>query len=271
MGWSTIATGVGPEKHGVNGFKLNMDPGQATKNGYLDFLDRAQRSRPSLSTFLASDWANIGLHQNGGPIFADSGTDARYSLAAEDTIDSYDTGDQAGTDVAARYLVTANPDAGFVYLGVVDETAHAVGSATPDYPAAIARTDTRIGQMLGAIRSRPNYGAERWTVIVTTDHGQQNFNFGSIASHGGGTELERTSFVIAAGPGIPGSLANRTPGVVDINPTVQHQLGLSSPRIAEPERQLLRRRAGAVAAAVAAGHPAAAQGQAEARHGRAGA
>ena len=69
VGWSTIASGVGPAKHGVNGFMLNNDPGQATKNGYADFLTRAESLRPAISTFLASDWANIGRPENGGPIF----------------------------------------------------------------------------------------------------------------------------------------------------------------------------------------------------------
>ena len=227
VGWSTIASGAGPAKHGVNGFLLNKDPRQSTKNGYLDFLTRVERLRPSLSTFLASDWANIGLHQNGGPIFGDQ-IDTRHSLAAEDTIESYDKDDAEVTDVASRYLRERNPDAGFVYLGVVDETAHAVGSATPAYRASIATTDRRIGRLIDAVRARPSYGRERWTVIVTTDHGQQNFDFGTVASHGGGTELERTSFVFAAGPGIPKGLANNKPGVVDVAPTVLHQLGLAA-------------------------------------------
>ena len=45
------------------------------------------------------------------------------------------------TDAATRYLRRGDPDAGFVYLGLVDETAHLVGSATPAYADAIATTD----------------------------------------------------------------------------------------------------------------------------------
>ena len=83
VGWSTIATGVWPAKHGVRGYFLNMDPGQATKNGYLDFLSLIERERPQLSTFLASDWANIGLHESGGPIFGDS-IDARSAVGGRE-------------------------------------------------------------------------------------------------------------------------------------------------------------------------------------------
>ncbi len=120
VGWSTIAAGVGPAKHGVNGYLLNNDPRQATKNGYADFLTRAESVRPAVSTFLASDWANIGMPKNGGPIFG-TAIDARHALAAEDTVDSYNRGDAEVTGVSARYLRRGNPDAGFVYLGVVDE------------------------------------------------------------------------------------------------------------------------------------------------------
>jgi hypothetical protein len=101
-----------------------------------------------------------------------------------------------------------------------------VGSATPTYRTAIAATDRRIGQLVSAIRARPSYGRERWTVIVTTDHGQQNLDSPSQFSHGGGSDLERTSFVVAAGPGIPKGVVKPAPGVVDVAPTVLHQLGL---------------------------------------------
>jgi hypothetical protein len=49
VGWSSIASGVWDDKHGVDGSKLNMDPGQATKNGYLDLTSR-RASRPRRST-----------------------------------------------------------------------------------------------------------------------------------------------------------------------------------------------------------------------------
>ena len=210
VGWSTIASGAGPAKHGVNGFMLNNDPRQATKNGYSDFLTRAESVRPAVSTFLASDWANIGLAKNGGPIFG-TAIDTRHALAAEDTVDSWNRGDAEVTAVAARYLRRGDPDAGFVYLGQVDEVAHLVGSATPAYRDAIALADRRIGALLDAIRARPTYGLERWTVIVTTDHGQQDLDYPSIVSHGGPSELERTSFVFAAGPGIA-KLGHGRPG-----------------------------------------------------------
>ena len=71
VGWSTISSGVGPEKHGVHTI-TNLDPEQATKNGYVDFLTRLERVRPRASTFMVGDWGNLGLHFDGGPIFGDA-------------------------------------------------------------------------------------------------------------------------------------------------------------------------------------------------------
>ncbi len=227
VGWSSISSGVWPAKHGVFGFKFNMDPGQATKNGYLDFLTRIENTRPRTSTFLASDWSNIGLPKNGGPIFG-SAMDARYALDTNvETLPAWNAGDEAVTVAASRYLRRGDPDAGFVYLGVVDETAHIVGSALPPYAESIATTDARIGRILDAIRARPTYPFEAWTVLVTTDHGQRPYDYPSVASHIGGTPLEETSFVFGAGPGL--SRRSGHPKVVDIAPTVLHQLGIGVP------------------------------------------
>jgi hypothetical protein len=228
VGWSSIASGVWEDKHGVDGSKFNMDPGQATKNGYLDFLTRIENQRARLSTFLASDWDNIGLAENGGPIFG-SAMDANFAARVPaETIENWNRGDVQVTDAATRYLRRGDPDAGFVYLGLVDETAHLAGSATPTYANAIATTDARIGKLLGAIRSRASYPFESWTILVVTDHGQKPLSEPSVVSHFGQTKLELTSFVIGSGPGLGANV--KKPKVVDILPTVLHQLGLSTPR-----------------------------------------
>jgi hypothetical protein len=228
VGWSSIAAGVWDDKHGIDGSKLNMDPGQATKNGYLDFLTRIERQRSGLSTFLASDWDNIGLPLNGGPIF---GTEMDANFAARvpsETLENWDTGDVQVTEAAERYLRNGSPDAGFVYLGIVDETAHLVGSALPEYQQAITRTDGRIGRLLRAIRGRSTYLFESWTIVITTDHGERPLREPSILAHFGKTKLELTSFLLGDGPGLGDNV--RKPKVVDILPTVLHQLGLRTPR-----------------------------------------
>jgi len=227
VGWSSIASGVWEDKHGIDGTRFNMDPGQATKNGYLDFLTRIERRRPRLSTFVASDWDNIGLELNGGPIFGSS-MDANYAARVpREELALWNRGDVQVTRAASRYLRRGNPDAGFVYLGLVDEAAHLAGSATPTYARAITTTDARIGRLLRAIRSRPAYPFESWTILVVTDHGQKPLSEPSVISHFGQTKLELTSFVLGAGPGLRKNV--KRPLVVDILPTVLHQVGLRTP------------------------------------------
>jgi hypothetical protein len=254
VGWSSIASGVWPDKHGIDGSKLNMDPGQATKNGYRDFLTRIENNAADLYTYLASDWANIGLAENGGPIFG-SMEDARFTIGVDtETLAAWNAGDVEVTEEAERFLRNGDPDASFVYLGLVDETAHLVGSARPAYANAIATTDGRIGRLIRAIRSRPSYPFESWTILVTTDHGQRALSEPSILSHFGQTPLELTSFVIGSGAGLGRKIVK--PRIVDIAPTVLHQLGVRvRPSWRLDGRSLSRSRASSWAFAAVRGGP----------------
>lgn len=227
VGWSSIAAGVWPAKHGVDGYQLNRDPGQATKNGFSDFLTLIEAADPKRRTFLTSDWANIGLRENGGPIFGEAADDT-FATASADSVEAYDAGDEQVTVDTVRLISQKDPDAGFAYYGVIDEVAHLVGSATPAYEAAIERTDARVGRLLAAIRGRSSSRRERWLVLVTTDHGQQAFAFPSLVSHGGGTAIERTSFMTVAGFGAPDAPTGQ-PAIVDVAPTVLTYLGLPVP------------------------------------------
>ena len=158
------------------------------------------------------------------------------------------------TDDAERYLRTGDPDASFVYLGLVDETAHLAGSALPAYATAIATTDGRIGRLIRAVRSRPSYPFENWTILVTTDHGQQALTEPSLVSHLSQTPLEITSFVIGSGPGLGRKIVK--PRVVDIAPTVLHQLGVRvRPSWKLDGRSLSRSRASSWAFAAVRGGP----------------
>lgn len=221
VGWTTIASGVWPAKHGVTD-PSNSSPGQATKNGYPDFLKRVEQAKPELSTMLVSDWGNIGTTSSGGPIFgtADAKLAADVSNAA-----AYDKTDESSSIAAAEQLRTKGPDASFVYFGDVDETGHEMGSESPQYIESIVRTDGRIARLLNAIDTRPTRAREHWTILIVTDHGQFDILPG-MGFHGGPTDLERTSFLIGSGPGMPHNKGLSNPRIVDIVPTVLHQLGL---------------------------------------------
>jgi hypothetical protein len=61
-------------------------------------------------------------------------------------------------------------------------------------------------------------------VLVTTDDGQ--IDLLGTGFHGGPTLAERTSFVFASGPGVASRAGPDDARIVDIAPTVLHQLGL---------------------------------------------
>ncbi|MFE2348294.1 alkaline phosphatase family protein [Kitasatospora cineracea] len=199
--WATIATGVGPAKHGVygnhlGGHRLDVFPDFTTR------LAKAHRRR----TFAAGGWEPLFLARDGGPLFAAPGRLA-YIAPLEDTPEAWEVCDERVTAEAEYVLGRSDddPQASFVYLGAVDETAHFRGCGA-DYRRAIETADARLGRLLAALEARPGGPDEQWTVIVVTDHGHVD-----AGGHGGRTALERTAWIAARGPGI-------TPGAPVLGP-----------------------------------------------------
>ncbi|MEW9549411.1 alkaline phosphatase family protein [Nonomuraea sp. NPDC050783] len=210
-GWSSIATGVWPDKHGVvdNAF------GDPQFQKFPDFLTRAKHARPDLATAAFFSWTALAEHGALGPAI-----DHRF------VVDGYALGwsraDEQVAAAAERHLAERDPDAVFVYLGDTDEVAHALGPHCPEYAAALRTQDAHLGRLLDTVRARPDYPRERWTVLVTTDHGHVD-----EGGHGGVSDEERTVFVIAhrlgedlGGRSLPG------PRLVDVAPTALAALGV---------------------------------------------
>lgn len=213
--WATIATGVTVAKHGVwgnrlDGNRLDVFPDFTTRLA-LEFGRR---------TFAAGGWAPLFLAQQGGPLFT-APSRLSYVAPRADTPEGWEEVDEAVTADAARVLGSGEDlDASFVYLGAVDETAHFLGCG-PEYRRAIETADQRLGRLLKAVGDRPGDPGEEWTVIVVTDHGHRD-----EGGHGGRSELERTAWVAASGPGL---IAGATPPVVrhtDVAAHVYAALGI---------------------------------------------
>ncbi|MCP2261630.1 Type I phosphodiesterase / nucleotide pyrophosphatase [Streptoalloteichus tenebrarius] len=209
-GWSTIATGVWPDKHGV---KDNTFVGKRYDQ-YPDFLTRLEKRNPHYSTLSIVDWA--ALHNQG--TFS-AAVDTRITYDGDR--DGYAGSDEKVTADAERLLRTGNPDASFVYLGHTDEVAHSKGAASRDYVAAIEKQDQQLGRILDAVRSRPTYSAESWLVVLTTDHGHTD-----RGGHGGCGAAERATFVLGSGPGLARGARPGDTRLVDVASTVFHHLGV---------------------------------------------
>ncbi|MCY3676695.1 MAG: hypothetical protein F4Z31_15010 [Gemmatimonadetes bacterium] len=235
--WSSMLTGVWPEKHGVtNNFFTDRD-----YDTWPGFLTRAEWESPALATFAAVDWVPLAVLVEDGPVLPDV-IDTRIVL------NGYDHGwaeaDSMVTAQAVRHLGEADPDAMFVYLGDPDETSHRHASIGTEYRDAIALADRHVGMLIDAVRARPGYADEDWLVLISTDHGRR-----ADGGHGGDSPEEMTIFILASGlgaggPGGPGDAGNTgdagaaggagntaewpPPGpafIVDIAPTALAHLG----------------------------------------------
>ncbi|MFD3803282.1 alkaline phosphatase family protein [Streptomyces sp. NPDC058619] len=215
-GWSTIATGVWPDKHGV---KDNSFTGK-NYTAHPDFLTRIEDARPALSTYAAADWEPITSTDQNGPIFS-AKVDKRLSLKGDR--DGYGSEDPKIAAAAATELRDQNPDAAFVYLGEIDHAGHTSGAASQEYLNAVARVDVLIGKLLTAVQNRPTYAQENWKVLVTTDHGHTNGG-----GHGGSSIAERGTFVIARGAGIPAGSVREDVRLVDVAATALAHVGVSA-------------------------------------------
>ncbi|MFF4328616.1 alkaline phosphatase family protein [Streptomyces sp. NPDC001591] len=213
-GWSTIATGVWPDKHGV---KDNTFTGK-NYTAHPDFLTRAENAKPALNTYAAADWEPLTSTDAAGPVFS-AKADKRLSLKGDR--DGYESEDPKIATAASAELRDGNPDASFVYFGQVDGAGHAYGAAGQQYLDAISRVDTLVGRLLTAVQTRPAYAQENWKILVTTDHGHTD-----AGGHGGSTLQERGTFVIAKGAGIPAGSVREDVKPVDVAATALAQVGV---------------------------------------------
>jgi predicted AlkP superfamily pyrophosphatase or phosphodiesterase len=216
--WATIVTGVSAYKHGIY---HNVFTGHRLAE-YPDFLTMASMSgrRSYLSV---GSWEPLATAACGGPLFA---APDRVTFTSFGT--DCDRGDAAAVRDACRELVDADYAVSFVYLGDVDETGHEHGVGDL-YTASLARADERVGRLTAALRSRPGFAGEGWTVILVTDHGHVD-----EGGHGGDSEWERTAWVAASGPGIE---AGAEPGPVrhvDVTAHVYAALGMLDEMAAHP-------------------------------------
>ncbi|AKU19185.1 nucleotide pyrophosphatase [Luteipulveratus mongoliensis] len=190
-GWATNLTGVWPDKHKV----LDNTWPSSNLAQYPDFLTRLEQFNSSLSTYAAVTWAPL-LDGSAGPAPITSAVDTRY----------VSTGDADTAANAVSRLRGQGPNATFLHFDDVDHAGHTCGAAGACYQKAIEDTDVRIGQVVAAVKARATYPTEKWTFIVTADHGHTD-----AGGHGGNTPPERSSFVIESG-------AHGTPGVPAIAP-----------------------------------------------------
>lgn len=198
-GWSSILTGVWPDKHGV---RDNSFAGKDYET-YPSFLDRVEQVNPDLNTLGIASW---------NPVVADEGQ--IISPAVDEVIATSGSDDRA-EEVLVERLSGTGPDVSFIQLNEPDIVGHSYGSESPLFTAALEKQDERIGNFLAAIDARETRAQENWNIIITSDHGHL-----PTGGHGGTHPTERATFVIAAGDDFEDRGEVHNVNVSDIAPTV---------------------------------------------------
>lgn len=208
-GWSTMLTGVWHTKHNV------QDNNFTSPNyiNYPDFLTRAETYNPNLRTISLANWAPIN----------------------DKIVKSADVKSNLGSDLAVKNaavnaMQNDNPDILFVDFDDVDHAGHSYGFAgtVPQYVSSIQTTDSYIGEIVSAMKSRSTYSSEDWLVVLTTDHGAVQ------SAHGGGNLSERNIFNIYSNPGFTPQQISKT--ILESNKTF-NQLSFPAGTYAKPANQ----------------------------------
>ncbi len=215
-GWSTILTGVWRDRHLVN--DNSFQPQDYVNN--TSWFKNLETSVPNIYTASIVWWDPIDTQilatSNSGGVSMDY-----HTFTGSDSVLTSQTVSRLSS------LNSNNPAAIFVAFNDVDDAGHAGGSSSLLYKTAIENTDARIGQMLAAIKNRPNFANEDWLFIVTADHGHL-----ATGGHGGQSTIERTiPFVVAGKSVTQGYLLAGTVPVshADVGPTILDHFGVSIP------------------------------------------
>jgi predicted AlkP superfamily pyrophosphatase or phosphodiesterase len=118
-----------------------------------------------------------------------------------------------------RYLQRARPHLLFVHLADPDAAGHRRGWMSPAYGRAVLAADAAVARLI--VLADDAFGAGRYTLIVTSDHG------GHGQDHGSDDPRDTTIPWIAWGRGVsPGQLPDWSVSTMDTAATVVWLLGL---------------------------------------------
>lgn len=229
VGYASLVTGTWANKHNVWDNDI-----EAPNYAYWDIFRIAKQHDPALRTALFSTWTDNrtkllgnGLAEAGGDKldYVFDGLELDTGRFPPDDESRYirQIDERVAAD-AAREIAASGPDLSWVYLQYTDDIAHYFGDG-PEFDAAVQFMDRQVGAIFESIRRRQEGENEDWLIIVTTDHGRDAVNG---MDHGGQSERERTIW-IATNSARLNERFNRSPGIVDIVPSIARHLGLGIP------------------------------------------
>ena len=120
----------------------------------------------------------------------------------------------------------AAPDLSWIYLQHTDDIGHRFGNSK-QMEQAIDYLDNQMGTIWDAIQYRQKNHWEDWLFIITTDHGR---DAATGKNHGGQSDAERTTWMIANNKNTNAYFQQNTPAIVDLLPTMAQFQKLKIPR-----------------------------------------
>lgn len=150
--WTDLLTGVKASKHGV----IGNDFSKSQFQDYPLIFSRIKAAKPNakIVSFAAT------------PMFSEKLTTG------------VDVSETPGNDegVKAGIVNSLKTDTASFIVGQFNEIGlagaeHGYDVSKPQYKAAIQRFDTEVGEMLEALKSRPNYASESWLVVIVSNNG----------------------------------------------------------------------------------------------------
>lgn len=194
--WTTLLTGQTQDIHKVvdNDFK-NHNLASAP-----DLLTQAAENFSEILTYAAAGWPPLIDPQDVGPVIASRIEDqarGKHQIFVRDgeTL-GYETIDPEVAQHAVQTIKEVGPDISFVYFCGADEAGHTSGTVDGKYFDAIERIDLLVEDLYQAVLLRAKELAEKWLLVITTDHGHRD-----EGGHGGDSAQERASFVLGHGIG----------------------------------------------------------------------
>lgn len=176
--WKTLLTGVSYSKHKIKDSTFvysapaGSDPHAAQPASYASIFARIlTTSRANVSSILISPWGGM-INKLGGELL-------NNAMPVSN--------DQVARDSAISVVTKKNQDIVIVNFNGVNKAGIAGGfnATNANYRAAVNTVDGYIGEIMTALKARPNYNkSEEWLVVVTSTHG------GIGNSYGGGSKAE---------------------------------------------------------------------------------
>jgi len=230
VGYNSLLTGTWVNKHNVWDNDI-VAPNYNYWNIYRFFKTQYPKKTTAVfSTWLdnrtklvGSDSAKAGNLQ---PDFYFDGKELETALYPHDTAGYfYHLIDEDVADTTAANIKRIAPDLTWVYLEYTDEMGHRHGNSK-QMDDAVVKIDKQIGKIWQAIQYREKNFNEEWQIWITTDHGREDNGY----HHGGQSQRERTTWIVANAKGLNERFRKQQPGIVDIMPSIASFLKVNIPK-----------------------------------------